>query len=76
MFYSSVLAHPYGPAAISSLCDFLPETFDLCGFLPFSTPSSFNGGSTSYGGGWLYYHPVDYEPYTQDYVGCNKTYWT
>jgi len=36
------------------LCDILPKTFDLNGFLPFSTLSSFNGGSTPHGGGWLY----------------------
>lgn len=62
----SVLAHPFGPAAISSQCDFLLETFDLNGSLPFSTKKDFNGGSTPHGRGWLYNHPIVYEPYTQD----------
>ena len=62
----SVLARLYSPAAISSQCDFLLETFDLIGFLPFSTLSNFNGGSAPHGGGWLYNHPTVYEPYSQD----------
>jgi len=48
------------------LCDILPKTFDLIGFLPFSTISNFNGGNTPHGGGWLFYHPYFYEPYIQD----------
>jgi len=62
----SVLACPFDPAAISGLCDILPETFDLTGFLPFSTNPDFNGVSTPTRGGWLYYHPTLYGPYTQD----------
>ena len=65
-FYISVLAHPSNPAAIFGLCDILPKTFDLNSFLPFYTLSSFNGGSTPHGGGWLYHHPGVYEPCSQD----------
>jgi hypothetical protein len=45
----------------------LLETFDLSGFLPFSTVADFNGGSTPTGGGWLNHHPYIYEPYSQDF---------
>ena len=62
----SVLARPFSPAAISGWCDLLPETFDLSGFLPFSTHTNFNGGSTPHGGGWLFNHPYYYEPYIRD----------
>jgi len=49
------------------LCDILPGTFDLSGFLPFSTVTNFNGGSTPHGGGWLFNHPANYEPYIRDF---------
>ena len=64
--FISVLARPFSPTAIFGWCELLPKTFDLFGFLPFSTIANFNGGSTPHGGGWLYYHPDIYEPYTQD----------
>ena len=36
----SVLVHPFDPAAILSWCELLPRTFDLNGFLLFSTLSN------------------------------------
>ena len=47
--YISVLVRPSGPTAILSLCDFLPRTFGLNGFLPFSVHENINGDSTPIG---------------------------
>ena len=46
-----VLVHPSGPTAILGLCDILPRTFGLNGFLPLSAREDFSGDSTLHGAG-------------------------
>ena len=47
----SVLVRPSGPTAILGLCDFLPRTFGLNGFLPLSARENFSGDSSPHGAG-------------------------
>ena len=47
----SVLVRPSGPTAILGLCDILPRTFGLNGFLPLSARENFSGDSSPHGAG-------------------------
>ena len=60
-----VLVHPSGPTAIFGWCELLPKTFDLNGFLLFSAGGSIEQRQHPIPG--LYYHPLLYEPYSQDF---------
>ncbi len=73
----SVLARPFDPAAIPDQCDFLSGTFNLSGFLPFSTCTYFNGGSIPFLGadGCIIILIITSRTFGS-FVGCNKTFWT
>lgn len=47
----SVLVRPSGPTATLGLCDILPRTFGLNGFLPLSARENFSGDSSPHGAG-------------------------
>ena len=48
-------------------------TFDLNGFLPFSTKTNFNGGSTPHGEDGCIIIPSFTSRTFRTFVGCNKT---
>nr|WP_325242601.1 hypothetical protein [uncultured Oscillibacter sp.] len=51
------IARREGAAGIFDLCDILPKTFDLTGFLPFSVSTNVNGDSASHESEWLLSSP-------------------